>query len=66
MSVKLGARGGSWKRRNEERDVQEVFLVELRYDSKMGALIATDETRRRWRLALADGQAHALPMVGKP
>ena len=50
---------------NEERDVQEVYLTELRYDSKLAAVIATDELKRKWRLNAADGVAAALPPMQK-
>ena len=38
----------------EERDAQEVYVSELRIDTKTQALIATDERKRHWMIKLAD------------
>ena len=47
----------------EERDAQEVYVSELRIDAKAGALIATDERKRRWQIDLADHGVSQLPAV---
>lgn len=41
----------------EERDAQEVYVSKLVLDAKSGALIATDERRRQWRIDPAAGNA---------
>lgn len=45
----------------EERDAQEVYVSELRIEAKAGALIATDERKRRWQINLADHGVSQLP-----
>lgn len=46
----------------EERDVQEVYVAELRMDEKSGLLRAQDERRRVWWLRPQDGQLLEAPV----
>ena len=52
---------------DEERDAQEVYVSQLGIDAKAGALIATDERKRRWQIELGSGRAVQLsgPLPGK-
>ena len=50
---------------NEERDAQEVYVKTLSINAKAGALIATDERRRRWQVSLADHTVSQLPDAPK-
>jgi len=45
---------------NEERDAQEVYISTLAIEPKTGALLVTDERKRRWRVQLADGKVEAV------
>ena len=48
---------------DEERDAQEVYVSQIGIDAKAGALIATDERKRRWQIELASGRAVQLPSL---
>lgn len=45
----------------EERDAQEVYVSELKIDTKAQALIATDERKRRWMIKLSDHTVSLMP-----
>jgi hypothetical protein len=45
----------------EERDVQEVYVSQLKLDAKTGVLLAIDERKRQWRLRLSDRSVSLLP-----
>lgn len=49
----------------EERDVQEIYVTELKLAADGAALLATDERRRQWRIELSDGRVSAQPAASR-